>query len=174
MQSDEIVVNGDKLQWVLVSISDAQPRTEQMPRAVIEQDHGRFVPHVLGVTVGQEIEIRNEDPFLYSFHPRPRVNAEFNISMPTAGVKDVRRFDRAEPIPFEVNCNIHKWSNAWIAVFDHPFFAVSDANGEFEIAGVPDGEYILQSWHEKLGAKTMKIKVVKGVTTKAEFAFEVK
>jgi hypothetical protein len=61
---------------------------------------------------------------------------------------------------------------AHIAVLAHPFFAISDSNGAFTIKGLPPGEYEIEAWHERYGAKTAMIKVAEKADAKADFAFD--
>jgi hypothetical protein len=61
---------------------------------------------------------------------------------------------------------------AHIAVLSHPFYAVSGADGSFSIKGLPPGEYEIEAWHEKFGAKNMKVKVAEKADAKADFSFD--
>ena len=60
-------------------------------------------------------------------------------------------------VPFK--CDVHGWMNAYVGVLDHPFFAVTDAEGKFEIKGLPPGTYTIEAWHEKLGATTQSVTI---------------
>ncbi|HEV2666207.1 MAG TPA: carboxypeptidase-like regulatory domain-containing protein, partial [Blastocatellia bacterium] len=66
----------------------------------------------------------------------------------------------------------HSWMRAYIAVLAHPFFTVSDSNGAFTIKGLPPGEYEVEAWQERYGAKTAKIKVTEKSDAKADFTFD--
>jgi hypothetical protein len=82
-------------------------------------------------------------------------------------------FDKPEVmVPFK--CDVHPWMSSWAGVVAHPFFAVSGADGSFEIQGLPAGTYTLEAWHETLGTQTQKVTVdaKKGATT--AFAFKPK
>jgi hypothetical protein len=170
---EDYCVSGDKLQWVMVSLKDAKKSSKKLPNAVIDQVGCHYVPHVLGLMVGQTLEIRNSDPLAHNIHPLPKVNLEFNISQPVRGMKTPRKFTKVETTPFKVKCNIHKWMSAYVAVYDHPFFAVSDSSGKFKINDVPAGSYTVQAWHEKLGTQTMKVTVGSG-PAKANISFMAK
>jgi hypothetical protein len=73
-------------------------------------------------------------------------------------------------VPFK--CDVHGWMNAYGAVLDHPFFAVSDGSGKFEIKGLPPGDYTIEAWHEKLGTQEQKITVGAKESKEANFAFK--
>jgi hypothetical protein len=77
-----------------------------------------------------------------------------------------------EEIAIPVKCNIHPWMRAYIAVFKHPYFAVSDKDGKFEIKNLPPGTYTIKAWHEKLGTQTQKITVAGGEAKSLDFAFK--
>ena len=69
------------------------------------------------------------------------------------GMKDTHVFSTQEVmVPFR--CDVHKWMNAFVGVVDHPFFAVTGADGAFELKGLPPGTYTVEAWHEKFGTKT--------------------
>jgi hypothetical protein len=97
-----------------------------------------------------------------------KANKEFNIGQPVKGLKTQRTFDAVEVmVPFK--CDVHKWMNSYAGVLDHPFFAVSGADGSFTIDGVPPGSYTVEVWHEKLGTKEMNVTVAEGATADANF-----
>ena len=57
----------------------------------------------------------------------------------------------ADRLPIKIECNIHPWMNGWVRVFDHPYFAVTDADGNFELKNAPAGNYRLMVWHGQGG-----------------------
>ena len=79
-------------------------------------------------------------------------------------------FNKPEPM-FQVQCDVHPWMKAWIAVLSHPFFAVTGLNGQFEIKNVPAGTYELEAWHERLASKTATVTVTDNSTQKIDFTF---
>ena len=90
----------------------------------------------------------------------PNNNREWNKSQPH-GMEVEETFTREE-IAIPVKCNIHPWMRAYIAVFKHPYFAVTDRDGKFEIKNLPPGTYTIKAWQEKLGTQTQKITVAGG------------
>ena len=60
-------------------------------------------------------------------------------------------YNKAESDPLQVKCDIHSWMVSYHLVLDHPFMAVTDANGEFRIDGLPAGQYDFRIWHETGG-----------------------
>jgi plastocyanin len=112
-----------------------------------------FIPHVLAVTVGTTVDFPNLDPI---FHDAFSVydGQLFNIGLYPPGSSRGIRFTR--PGFVRVFCNIHSTMSAVIAVIDTPLFAVSKADGRFEIDGVPEGAYELRVFHERATEETLQ------------------
>ena len=71
-----------------------------------------------------------------------------------------QKFEKPETIRME--CDTHSWMKGWLIVTDHPYYAVTDASGAFELADVPAGSYTLKFWHETLGEATQDVTVEAG------------
>jgi plastocyanin len=137
---------------------------------VLDQQGCTYVPHVIGIQVGQPLEIVNSDETLHNIHAMPKNNKEFNIGQPVKGLKTQRTFDAVEVmVPFK--CDVHKWMNSYAGVLEHPFFAVSGPDGSFTIDGVPAGSYTVEVWHEQLGTKEMNVTVAEGATADASASY---
>jgi plastocyanin len=137
--------------------------------AVIDQHGCHYVPHVLAVMKGQPIKILNSDGLLHNIHALPTKNKTFNMAMPGSVKESTATFTEEESM-FKVKCDVHPWMGAFVAVMSHPFFAVTKADGKFDIANLPDGTYEIEAWHEKLGTKTATV-TVKGGAAQANFSF---
>ena len=127
-----------------------------------------YTPHVLGIQAGQELLIHTDDPTTHNIHPMPQKNREWNTSMPPNADPLKRTFKRPE-IMIPVKCNVHPWMRAYIGVLRHPFFAVSNEEGSFEITGLPPGEYVIEAWHEKHGTTEQKVVLDTTETKSVEF-----
>ena len=138
---------------------------------VLDQSGCHYTPHVLGLMAGQPLLIKNSDDTLHNIHPLPKVNTPFNIGMPIKGMTQTKTFSKPEG-PFLVKCDVHPWMGAYIAVFSHPFFGVSDGKGQVELRNLPAGTYTIQSWHEKYGPKFQQITV--GASERKEIVFTYK
>jgi hypothetical protein len=113
---------------------------------VLDQQDCVYVPHVFGVMTGQKFTVKNDDATTHNVHVKARTNKPINKPQ-SAGAADVFTFDKREQaIP--IGCDIHSWMSAFCFVLDHPFFAVTDSSGKFEIKGLPAGEYTFRVWHE--------------------------
>jgi plastocyanin len=136
----------------------------------LNQEGCRYTPHVMGIRVGQTLEILNSDPTLHNIHASPSINDEFNMGQPIQGMRFERTFDTAEVmVPFK--CDVHGWMNSYIGVMDHPYFAVTSEDGLFDISSLPPGDYVLEAWHEALGTQTQSVTVATGQTTEISFTF---
>ena len=147
--------------------------TYPAPTEAVELDqHGcMYTPHLVGVQAGQPIKIKNSDETLHNIHPRPAVNPEFNIGQPRKGMESVKTFDKKE-VMIPVGCDVHPWMRAYISVLEHPFFAVTDDDGKFEIKNLPAGEYEIEAIHEKLKTSTGKITVKDGESAKLDLNYQ--
>ena len=139
--------------------------------AKIDQQNCRYHPHVFGVRVGQPVEILNSDPTLHNIHALPKSNKEFNNGQPIQGMKMTHTFTAKEiMVPFK--CDVHGWMNAYVGVLDHPYFATTDADGKFELKGLPPGTYTIEAWHEKLGATTQSVTLGPKDSKEVNFSFK--
>jgi plastocyanin len=137
---------------------------------VLDQKGCKYIPHVFGVRVKQDIEVRNSDPVAHNIHAVPKKNKEFNRSQPKQNLKFKEKFKRAE-IGLKFKCDVHPWMKAWAHVMDHPFFATTGDEGTFSITGLPAGTYTLVAWHEKYGTQEMEVTVAQDETKEADFTY---
>ena len=136
----------------------------------LNQEGCLYVPHVLGLQVGQPLNILNSDSTLHNIHASPSANQEFNIGQPVANMSTTRTFDSVEVmVPFR--CDVHRWMNSYAGVLDHPYFAVSSMDGSFTIGNVPPGPYTVGVWHERLGEMEMMVTVGESATAEASFTY---
>jgi plastocyanin len=124
----------------------------------LDQKGCRYVPHVLGVRVGQPIEVTNSDETMHNVHALPDVNGEVNYGQPRKGMKNTQTFTAAE-VMVPLKCDVHGWMSAYIGVVEHPFFAVTKDGGRFELKGLPPGTYTIEAWHEKSGRQTQQVTI---------------
>ena len=154
-----IVSAGKGLKNVVVFLDKIERGKPVKPgAATLANTECRYEPHVQAFVVGTELAVSNSDPVLHNTHIKLPRSDVFNYGLPTQGQvvkKKVRR-----PGLMKVGCDAgHSWMLAWVAVFEHPYFAVTNADGRYTIADVPPGGYTLVFWHEKLGRKTQAIQV---------------
>jgi hypothetical protein len=137
---------------------------------VFDQRNCTYHPHVFGVMTKQDVEILNSDATLHNVHATPTNSMEFNVGMPTQGMKVTKNFKKSE-VMVHIKCEVHPWMSAYAGVLDHPYFAVAMRGGTFELPKIPAGTYTLEAWHEKLGTQTQEVTVADGATAEITFTF---
>lgn len=173
--SDAVLVGADGgLQNVFVHIKDGldpdygfDTPTEEV---VLDQDGCMYRPRVLGIRVGQTLKVLNSDPTMHNVHALPMANLEFNKSTPVQGSSTTAVFTVPE-VMVRFMCNVHGWMAAWVGVKEHPFFAVTGADGTFSMEGVPPGTYTVEAWHEVFGTQTMTVTIGDSQRQTADFTF---
>jgi hypothetical protein len=118
---------------------------------IIDQPCCMFEPHAVGIQEGQELIVKNSAPIPHNVNWQGGLkNRGNNVIVPSGG--EIKIDDlKAEKYPVKLACNIHGWMSGWVRIFDHPYFAVTDADGKFEMPKAPVGDYRLVVWHESLG-----------------------
>jgi plastocyanin len=139
--------------------------------AVLAQEGCTYRPHVLGIQVGQTLDIVNGDETLHNVHAVPSRNGEFNVAQQSKGFRNTHVFSTHEVlVPFK--CDVHKWMTAYIGVVEHPFFAVTGREGTFTLKGLPPGTYTIEAVHEKLGTQTAMVTLPAKGTQDVAFSFK--
>jgi plastocyanin len=114
-------------------------------RASMDQRHERFVPHVLAIVAGTWVDFPNDDATYHNVFSLSKTK-DFNLGRYAAGRSKAVRFER--PGIVRVFCDIHSHMSAFILVFAHRFFAVTDDDGRYRLEGVPPGTYTVVVWNE--------------------------
>jgi plastocyanin len=144
------------LVWLApATAGDKLPVHPQVAAAVkkqVEMDQPccQFEAHVLGIVQGQKLVVKNSAPVAHNVMWTGIKNTSGNVIVP-AGQQHVIEGLVPEKLPVSVKCSIHPWMNARVGVFDHPYFAVTDAQGKFSIPKAPAGNYRIFVWHESAG-----------------------
>jgi plastocyanin len=135
-------------------------------RAVLDQRDERFVPHVLAITTGTVVDFPNSDRIYHNVFslskPKP-----FDLGRYAVGRSKRVKFDR--PGVVRVFCDIHSHMNAFILVFTHPFFSLTDIEGRYRIDNVPPGTYNLIAWNEGESSEPRSVTVPDGGEAELDF-----
>jgi|SRR5579883_817134 len=156
---------------VFVRLQGSFPQTAVPSQPVtIDQKGCIYTPRVVGVRVGQTLQIKNSDAFLHNVHGYSGKDNSFNVGQPTAG--QVYSFKpKNEEVMLHLQCDVHKWMNAYVGIVTNPYYAVTNTTGNFEIDQVPAGTYTIQAWQERYGPVTKTITVKPGAVTNVDFAY---
>ncbi len=172
----EDVVTGDKgaLANVVVYVKDDMSKysfdTPKDPVA-LDQRGCMYTPHVVALMAGQTIEVKNDDQTTHNIHPTPKDNREWNQSQPPGAAPLDEQFARGE-VAIPVKCNVHPWMKGYIAVFKHPFFAVTSKDGKFDLKGLPPGTYTIEAWQEKFGTVDQQVTIGPKESKTVSFTFK--
>lgn len=158
-----LVSAGGGLANVVVAVSSGLPDDVEYPHpsipASLDQRDCHYVPRVVAMQVGQELLAKNSDPFLHNVHTNSRQNVPVNFAQPKVDPVGLRLKFIKTAETFKVTCDLHPWMMAWVAAFDHPYFAVTQADGSFKMPQLPVGTYTLRAWHERLGVVDQQVVV---------------
>ena len=113
----------------------------------LDQKGCMYAPHVVALMVGQPFQIANSDPTMHDIHPILRNNAPFSLSE-LPGRPAVKTVFQYPEFGASVGCMIHPWMQAYLFVFDQPYFAVTTTDGTFALNNLPPGTYTIEAWHE--------------------------
>ena len=171
--SEELVSSNGLLQNVFVYVKQGlEDRSFTAPSTpvTISNKTCAYVPHVSGAMVGQPVEFLNQDSTLHNIHSYPKNAKPFNLGLPIVGMKQVKKFDAPE-VMVPLKCDVHPWMLGYIGVLAHPYFDVTGEDGSFELKDLPAGDYVIEVWHEKLGAQTQNVTLGPQETKEIEFRF---
>lgn len=165
---------GNSMANVVVQVASGLPAGKTYPApttpVTMDQVGCQYVPHVMGVMVGQPFKVLNSDGVLHNVHSLPKINKSFNMAMPPTRKEASETFSKAEGM-FVIKCDVHPWMQSYVGVFAHPFFAVTGSDGKFTIKDLPAGTYEIEAWHERLGIQKSTITVGASDTKTQSFKF---
>ena len=161
---------GNTLQWVVVFISAGDDNPTAPTQAVkYEQKGCEYLPHVLPMQAGQQLQIFNDDQTSHNIHPLAKTNQEWNKSQPPGSPPIDTKWDKPEFIPLK--CNIHPWMHGYFVVLKTSHYAVTGGDGSFTITGLPPGKYTVTAWQEQYNSKSQDVTITGSETKTANFVF---
>ena len=147
----------------LNGIAAGKPWADAFAKPEIVQEKCLFAPYVQVAPKGADLTILNKDPLLHNIHAYELIGrvrrSIFNIAQPQADQVDTTKLKLRRGNVVEIDCDAHNWMSAWIYTSEHPYVAVTGADGAFSMDAVPPGNYEMTIWHPGVGSSTEKVEV---------------
>jgi len=142
---------------------------------ILDQVGCVYTPRVIGIMVGQPLQIRNSDSTLHNVMGNLKTNKAFNEGMSVKGAILEKVFQNPE-FKADFRCFMHPWMVAYVHVMEHPFYAVTGVDGTFTLKGLPPGEYEIAAMHEssrfEVAPERITVSVKAGETKSIEFVYK--
>lgn len=170
-----VVDADDHVRWAFVSVKAGLKGRRFVPPlgpATLTQEGCRYAPHVLGVQAGQPLAIINQDPMLHNIQALPFANQGFNFGQSMQGQVETKTFKTPEIV--HVKCDVHPWMSAWVAVTDHPYYAVTNEAGLYVLSELPTGRYTIEVWQESCEAVVRDVEVLAAGDSVLDFLLDVR
>lgn len=167
-----VVGPGQGLRYAVITLEGIVKGKAVEKEAVHELDNlrCRFMPHVSAASVGQFVVLKNSDPILHTAHASfSGEQPQFNVGLYPGRVS---RKPLITAGVVKIRCEVHPWMTAYIVVTDHPYHAISDIYGEYELSDIPAGVYQVKVWHESLGTQDKRIEVKPAAAHRVDFIFK--
>jgi hypothetical protein len=155
--------------YVKEGLGDRTFATPDTP-VTIDQAGCLYRPHVAGAQVCQPVQFVNSDGVLHNVHGTPKRSPAWNFGMAVRGSQRAVRVPNPE-VMIEIRCDVHPWMRAYLAVLDHPYFAVTGGDGRFTLADLPPGDYVIESWHERFGTREARVTIGPREAKDVSFAY---
>jgi hypothetical protein len=170
MNDESALVKDGKIENVVLRVKGAPTTPPPATPIEVDQKDCMYRPRVQAGTTGQYVRVCNDDGTLHNVHAYEGTTTLFNQAQPP-GSQPIEKSSPAKPQVVKLKCDVHPWMTGFVVLGDSPYFAVTKADGKFEIPGVPAGTYTLEAWHEKFGAKSVQVTVTPNETAKAAIAY---
>ncbi len=115
---------------------------------VIDQPICMFMPRVIIARPGDKLVVKNSSPVAHNFFWNSSANGDYNVTIPKMDQWVMPQPLKLESPPIQYKCTIHPWMAGYVRIFDHPYYAVTDEDGNFEIKNAPVGKFRIVYWHE--------------------------
>lgn len=127
-------------------------------KRMIDQRNLKFIPTVVAVMVGESVDFPNNDKSWHNVYSKGGAN-DFDLGLYPPGKTRSKKFDK--PGVSRILCNAHPDMEAFVVVKDHPFFAVTDNRGNYQIENVPLGKVRVETWYPNLEVRSETVEIVR-------------
>lgn len=173
-----VVGDGNGVRDVFIYMDKVPKALTKLPapegNVVFDQKNCTFLPHALVVRTDQEIAVWNSDAAAHNTHTKPKINSEFNSVVKAEDKSGTVSFSykKSEKEPVRVVCDFHSWMVAWHLPLDHPFAAVTNPDGTFEIKNIPPGKYRFKVYHSgKYLERKVEVEIKSGAPTQLDLSY---
>ena len=160
----------------VITVRGSQRASNLASAPVVDQTKCEFVPHTIAIQAGQNVRFHNSDLTFHNIRIARYVaqgkgaNID-NFGQPSQGDENVKAFNT--PGIYRLECDVHRWMNAWVFVHDGVHSAVSGTDGRFSISrALADGEYVVEAWHPQFSNSITHTVTIRGGKATAEFEFD--
>lgn len=175
IEGESVVVNeNNTLRGVAVAVTDGPSGLGSTDdgNATIDQDHCRYVPHVVTLSSSGTLTIKDSDEGLHNVRATtPDGRQLFNKTTFQGDSKEVEASEFGGPGAYKLECNVHPWMTAYVYVSETGRAAVTDDEGEVQLSDLPAGEYTVEAWQETYGSQTQTVTVEGDEETSLSFTF---
>jgi plastocyanin len=160
----------------VITVKGSQRASNLSSAPLLDQTHCEFVPHTLAIQPGQKVRFHNSDLTFHNIRiARYTANGKGenidNFGQPSRGDENVKAFD--VPGIYRLECDVHRWMNAWVFVHEGAHTAVSATDGRYTISRtLADGEYVVEAWHPQFSQSITHTVTVRGGKATADFEFD--
>jgi plastocyanin len=130
-----------------------------------------YEPHVVAVMAGQKLDVSNNDQAIHNVFLMSQVNQPSNRSA-EPGSPPIEEVLTTPELAIPVKCNVHPWMKGYVFVFDHPYYAITKADGTFTLPNLPPGTYTIAAWQEMYGATEQTVTIAPKQSATTNFVFK--
>lgn len=160
--------------WLQKAPKNGKPLEPSDEAVIFDQKNCQFLPHAMIIPVKRTVKVLSDDTVAHNTHTFPAKNDPLNQGVQPMDREGKLQFQykKSESVPVSVTCDFHAWMKAWHLPVDHPYAAVTDAEGNFTIPDLPAGKHTFLVWHESVNGnfieRKLEVTIKSGETTAIE------
>ncbi len=167
---EQVMVRDGRIRNVVVRIANGASAPAPSRPIEVNQEGCMYRPRIQAAVMGQTLLVRTSDPILHNVHGYFGASTVFNQAQPP-GSRAIERSVGDSAGILKLRCDVHPWMLAYIVVTNNSLFAISGDDGQFRVEGVPAGDYVLETWHERFGKKASNVHVIAGQALRVSFHY---